>query len=147
MGWMTWNYFGDNIHENDIREMSDAMVGSGMLAVGYEYIFIDDGWQGGRDNRGNIIPDAKKFSSGMKALADYVHNKGLKLGIYSDAASLTCAGYTGSLNFEDQDAKTFASWGIDYLKYDYCGAPVDSLTAKIRYKTMSEALRHSGRDI
>ncbi len=147
MGWMSWNYFGDNLHEKDIYETADAMVNSGLLDAGFQYIFIDDGWQGGRDNRNNIIPDVKKFPSGIKALADYVHSKGLKLGIYSDAAPLTCAGYTGSLNFEEQDAKTFASWGIDYLKYDYCGAPSDSISAKMRYKAVSEALRHSGRDI
>jgi alpha-galactosidase len=147
MGWMSWNYFADNLHENDIREMADAMVASGMLKAGYQYVFIDDGWQGGRDNRNNIIPDPKKFPSGIKALAGYVHSKGLKLGIYSDAAPLTCAGYTASLHFEEQDAKTFAGWGIDYLKYDYCGAPPDSNNAKLRYKAMADALRKSGRDI
>ena len=147
MGWMTWNYFGEHINEKDIREMADAMVSSGMVKAGYNYIMIDDGWQGGRDNRNNIIPDQKKFPSGIKALADYVHSKGIKLGIYSDAAPLTCAGYTASLHFEEQDAKTFAGWGIDYLKYDYCGAPPDSATAKMRYKKMADALRKSGRDI
>jgi len=147
MGWMTWNYFADKIHEKDIREMADAMVNSGMVKAGYDHIFIDGGWQGGRDNRNNIIPDPKKFPSGIEALADYVHSKGIKLGIYSDAAQLDCANYTASLGFEEQDAKTFASWGIDYLKYDYCGAPKDSNTAKIRYTKMAEALRQSGRDI
>lgn len=147
MGWMTWNYFADNINEKDIREMADAMEASGMVKAGYRYIMIDDGWQGGRDNKNNIIPDPKKFPSGIKALADYVHAKGIKLGIYSDAAQLTCAGYTASLGFEEQDAKTFASWSIDYLKYDYCHAPPDSATAKIRYKKMADALRKSGREI
>ncbi|MCO6498266.1 MAG: glycoside hydrolase family 27 protein [Chitinophagaceae bacterium] len=147
MGWMTWNFFGENINESIIREMADAMVSSGMRDAGYHYIMIDDGWQGGRDNKNNIIPDPKKFPSGIKALADYVHSKGLKLGIYSDAAQLTCAGYTASYGFEDQDAKTFASWGIDYLKYDYCYAPGDSVTAKTRYKKMGDALKKSGRDI
>ncbi|MBI1782300.1 MAG: glycoside hydrolase family 27 protein [Sphingobacteriales bacterium] len=147
MGWMTWNYFAENINEKDIKEMADAMVSSGMAKAGYQYIFIDDGWQGGRDNRNNIIPDAKKFPSGIKALADYVHSKGLKLGIYSDAAQLTCAGYTASVGFEEQDAKTFALWGIDYLKYDYCNAPEDPITAQVRYKAMADALRKSGRDI
>ncbi|TPE44111.1 glycoside hydrolase family 27 protein [Pontibacter mangrovi] len=147
MGWMTWNFFADNIHEKDIREMADAMVASGMVEAGYNYIFIDDGWQGGRDNRNNIIADPEKFPSGIKALADYVHSKGIKLGIYSDAAQLTCAGYTASLGFEEQDAKTFASWDIDYLKYDYCHAPKDSATAVERYTKMSQALRKSGRDI
>lgn len=147
MGWMTWNYFGVNIDEHIIKEMADAMVSSGMKDAGYEYIFIDDGWQGGRDNKNNIIPDANKFPSGIKALADYVHSKGLKLGIYSDAAQLTCAGYTASLDFENQDAKTFASWGIDYLKYDYCHAPDDPITAQVRYKKIADALRKSGRNI
>ncbi|MEO7210605.1 MAG: glycoside hydrolase family 27 protein, partial [Chitinophagaceae bacterium] len=114
---------------------------------GYDHIMIDDGWQGGRDNKNNMIPDPQKFPSGIKALADFVHSKGIQLGIYSDASQLTCAGYTASLGFEDQDAKTFASWGIDYLKYDYCGAPEDSNTAKIRYKKMANALRNSGRKI
>ena len=127
MGWMTWNFFGTNINENIIHEVADAMVNNGMVKAGYDHLMIDDGWQGGRDNKNNIIPDSKKFPSGIKALADYVHSKGLKLGIYSDAAQLTCAGYTASLGFEEQDAKTFASWGIDYLKYDYCHAPSDSL--------------------
>jgi len=147
MGWMTWNFFADKISEKDIMEMADAMVSTGMVKAGYNYIMIDDGWQGGRDNRNKIIPDPKKFPLGMKTLADYVHNKGIKLGIYSDAAQLTCAGYTASLHFEEQDAKTFASWGIDYLKYDYCGAPEDVETAKTRYKKMGDALRKSGRDI
>jgi alpha-galactosidase len=147
MGWMTWNMFGERINEQLIREMADAMVDGGFVAAGYKYVYIDDGWQGGRDNRNNIIPDPKKFPSGMKALADYVHSKGLKLGIYSDASQLTCAGYTASYGFEIQDAKTFASWGIDYLKYDYCGAPEDVATAKARYKAIADALRQSGRDI
>jgi len=147
MGWMTWNYFADKINEKDIREMADAMEASGMVKAGYRYIMIDDGWQGGRDNKNNIIPDPKKFPSGIRALADYVHAKGIKLGIYSDAAQLTCAGYTASLGFEEQDAKTFASWSIDYLKYDYCHAPPDSATAKSRYKKMADALRKSGREI
>jgi alpha-galactosidase len=147
MGWMTWNYFGININEDIIHQMADQMVKSGMVKAGYDHIMIDDGWQGGRDNKNNIIPDPKKFPSGIKALADYVHSKGIKLGIYSDAAQLTCANFTASLGFEEQDAKTFASWGIDYLKYDYCHAPSDSNTAKIRYKKMADALRNGGRDI
>ena len=147
MGYMTWNFYADKITEQDVRTIADAMVANGLTAAGYQYIFIDDGWQGGRDKRNNIIPDPVKFPSGIKALADYVHSKGMKLGIYSDAAPLTCAGYTASLNFEEQDAATFAGWGIDYLKYDYCNAPSDSTTAKIRYKRMADALSASGRDI
>ncbi|PZR28623.1 MAG: alpha-galactosidase [Citrobacter freundii] len=147
MGWMTWNLYGEHISEEIIKRIADAMDSTGMVKAGYQYLIIDDGWQGGRDNRNNIIPDSKKFPSGIKALADYVHGKGIKLGIYSDAAPLTCAGYTASLNFEEQDAKTFASWGIDYLKYDYCNAPGDSATARARYTKMADALTRSGRDI
>lgn len=147
MGWMTWNLFQGNISDQLIRETADAMVEGGFRDAGYEYIFIDDLWQGGRDRHNNIIPDPEKFPNGIKALADYVHSKGLKLGIYSDAAQLTCGGWTASLGFEEQDARTFASWGIDYLKYDYCNAPEDSATARLRYRTMAEALQKSGRDI
>lgn len=147
MGWMTWNMFKGDISEQLIKETADAMVESGLRDAGYKYVFIDDLWQGGRDNRNNIIPDPKKFPNGIKALADYVHSKGLKLGIYSDAAQLTCGGCTASYGFEEQDARTFASWGIDYLKYDYCNAPEDSATARLRYKTMADALSKSGRDI
>ncbi len=147
MGWMTWNMFKGDISEQLIKETADAMVESGLRDAGYKYVFIDDLWQGGRDNRNNIIPDPKKFPNGIKALADYVHSKGLKLGIYSDAAQLTCGGCTASYGFEEQDARTFASWGVDYLKYDYCNAPEDSATARLRYKTMADALSKSGRDI
>lgn len=147
IGWMTWNMFKGDISEQLIKETADAMVESGLRDAGYKYVFIDDLWQGGRDNRNNIIPDPKKFPNGIKALADYVHSKGLKLGIYSDAAQLTCGGCTASYGFEEQDARTFASWGVDYLKYDYCNAPEDSATARLRYKTMADALSKSGRDI
>ncbi len=147
MGWMTWNFCKGNISEQLIRDVADAMVEHGFVGAGYKYIFIDDLWQGGRDKFNNIIPDPQKFPSGMKALADYVHAKGLKLGIYSDAAQLTCAGCTASYGFEEKDARTFASWGIDYLKYDYCNAPDDEQTARERYKTMADALQKSGRDI
>lgn len=147
MGWMTWNLFEESIDEQLIRETADAMVEKGYRDAGYTYIFIDDGWQGGRDKRNNIVPDPEKFPSGIKALADYVHERGLKLGIYSDAAQLTCAGYTASYGFEEQDARTFATWGIDYLKYDYCGAPNNPEEAARRYKAMADALSASGRDI
>ncbi|MBS1660303.1 MAG: alpha-galactosidase, partial [Bacteroidetes bacterium] len=147
MGWMSWNAFGPNINENILKQTADALVSSGMKDAGYKYIFIDDGWPIGRDAKNNILPDPKKFPSGIKALADYVHSKGLKLGIYSDAAPKTCGGYTGSLGFEKQDAASFAAWGVDYLKYDYCNAPEDSATAKTRYNTMYKALAASGRKI
>ena len=147
MGFMTWNKYKEDINEQLIRQIADKMAADGYAEAGYKYIFIDDAWQGGRDKRNNILPDPEKFPSGMKALADYVHSKGLRLGIYSDAALLTCAGYTASYGFEQQDAKTFAEWGIDYLKYDYCHAPSDSAVAHKRYKKMADALQNSGRKI
>ena len=147
MGFMTWNKYKEDINEQLIRQIANKMAADGYAEAGYKYIFIDDAWQGGRDKRNNILPDPEKFPSGMKALADYVHSKGLRLGIYSDAALLTCAGYTASYGFEQQDAKTFAEWGIDYLKYDYCHAPSDSAVAHERYKKMADALQNSGRKI
>lgn len=147
MGWMSWNFFADRVNERELMEMADAMVHSGMVKAGYQYIFIDDGWQGGRDKKNNMIADPVKFPSGIRALAKYMHERGIKLGIYSDAAQLTCAGYTASLGFEEQDAKTFAEWEVDYLKYDYCNAPTDVETARTRYKKMADALRASGREI
>ncbi len=147
MGWNSWNLFEGDVSEDLLKELADAMIETGMKEAGYEYIIIDDIWQGGRDNRNNIIPDPEKFPNGIKALADYIHSKGLKLGIYSTAAQLTCAGYTASYGFEEQDAKTFAEWGIDYLKYDYCNAPGDMLTAIERYKKMGDALKNTGRPI
>jgi alpha-galactosidase len=146
MGWRSWNLVADNIDEGELRKMADALISSGMQKAGYKYLFIGDGWQGGRDKRNNIIADSKKFPSGIKALADYVHSKGLKLGIYSAAAQLTCAGYSASLNFEEQDVRTFAEWGVDYIHYDYCGVP-DSAEAIARYKNMGEAIRKSGKTV
>ena len=145
MGWNSWNKFACNVDENMIRQMADAMVTSGMKDAGYTYINIDDCWHGERDSRGFIQPDAKRFPSGMKALADYVHSKGLKLGIYSDAGSQTCGGRPGSRGYEFQDAMTYAEWGIDYLKYDWCNT--EGLKAEGAYKTMSAALRRAGRPI
>jgi len=125
--------------------MADAMVSSGMKDAGYTYINIDDCWHGDRDSLGFIHPDPKRFPSGMKALADYVHSKGLKLGIYSDAGSQTCGGRPGSRGFEFQDALTYANWGIDYLKYDWCNT--EGLKAEGAYKTITAALRRAGRPI
>jgi alpha-galactosidase len=147
MGWMTWNFFGTEIHEEALREMADAMVETGMVRSGYTCLHIDDGWQGGRDKRNNTIPDPHKFPSGMKALGDYLHDRGMKFGVYSDAGQLSCEGFTASYGFEEQDAATFASWGADYLKYDYCNAPQDAPTARKRYKAMANALRKTGRDV
>lgn len=145
MGWNSWNKFGCNVDEAMIRQMADAMVSTGMRDAGYTYINIDDCWHGDRDSLGFIHPDPKRFPSGMKALADYVHAKGLKLGIYSDAGSQTCGGRPGSRGFEFQDAKTYAEWGVDYLKYDWCNT--EGLKAEGAYKTITAALRKAGRPV
>jgi alpha-galactosidase len=148
MGWNSWNMFGNAIHETAIRETADALITSGLKDCGYGYIVIDDCWtvKGGRDSHGDLIPDPEKFPNGMKALADYVHGKGFKIGIYSDAADRTCAGYPGSFGFEDQDAQLWASWGFDFLKYDYCNAPVDQASAIELYSRMGKALQKTGRE-
>jgi alpha-galactosidase len=147
MGWNSWNHFAERVDDSVVRKAADAMVSSGMAAAGYLYVNIDDTWEGGRDAGGNIVPN-RKFPD-MKALADYVHSKGLKLGIYSSPGPLTCGGYVASYAHEEQDARTFASWGIDYLKYDWCSAghiyPKSDLRAI--YQKMGEALERSGRPI
>ncbi|XP_052481918.1 alpha-galactosidase isoform X2 [Gossypium raimondii] len=122
MGWNSWNHFHCDINETLIKETADAMVSTGLSAVGYIYINLDDCWgELNRDSQGNLVPKASSFPSGIKALADYAHSKGLKLGIYSDAGTQTCSKtMPGSLGHEEQDAKTFALWGVDYLKYDNC---------------------------
>lgn len=145
MGWNSWNTFGCSVDEIMIREMADAMVSSGMRDAGYVYINIDDCWHGQRDEKGFIHPDKKSFPSGMKALADYVHEKGLKLGIYSDAGNTTCAGRPGSRGHEYQDAITYASWGIDYVKYDWCDTK--DINPQSAYATMRDALHNAGRPI
>lgn len=147
MGWNSWNHYHCNIDEEMIRQTADAMSSTGLAALGYDYINIDDCWaEIDRDSQGNMVPHQTKFPSGINALADYVHNKGLKLGIYSDAGTQTCSKtMPGSLGFEEQDAKTFASWGIDYLKYDNCNN--NNIDAKQRYPIMSKALLNSGRSI
>jgi alpha-galactosidase len=153
MGWNSWNSFGKNVNEQVIRETADAMASSGLKDVGFTYIVIDDIWHGGRDSKGMLYPDPKRFPSGMKALADYVHSKGLKFGIYSDAGDKTCAGMPGSFGYEEKDAKLFASWDIDFLKYDYCYCPDietrdnDYKKAIARYKKMGDALKATGRPI
>jgi len=145
MGWNSWNKFHCDINESLIRETADAMASNGMKAAGYQYVNIDDCWHGARDSLGFIRPDPDRFPSGMKALADYVHSKGLKLGIYSDAGSKTCAKRPGSRGYENQDAETYARWGVDYLKYDWCNT--DSLNAVGAYMTMHDALLRTGRPI
>jgi alpha-galactosidase len=145
MGWNSWNKFACNVSEELIRETADAMVSSGMKEAGYEYVVIDDCWQVSRDASGNIVSDAQRFPSGIKALADYVHSKGLKFGIYSDAGVKTCAGRPGSAGHEYQDALQYAAWGIDYLKYDWCHT--GKANAEWAYATMRDALNASGRPI
>lgn len=145
MGWNSWNRFGTKIDDSIIRAEADAMVSSGMKAAGYEYVNIDDGWEGQRDSEGNLTPN-NKFPD-MKALAAYVHSKGLKLGIYSSPGPRTCGGSAGSYGHEEQDAKLFASWGVDYLKYDWCSA--GSVYERSQYPEvlhkMAVALAHAGR--
>lgn len=145
MGWSSWNKFGGNISEKDIRGIADAMVSSGLADCGYVYVNIDDCWHGERDADGNIQCNPETFPSGMKAMGDYLHSKGLKFGIYSDAGCKTCAGEPGSLGHEYQDAKTYASWGVDYLKYDWCNTPDQNAIGS--YRLMRDALREAGRPI
>jgi alpha-galactosidase len=145
MGWNSWNKFGCNVSDKLIREMADAMVSSGMQAAGYQYVNIDDCWQVSRDASGTIVADPTRFPAGMQALADYVHGKGLKLGLYTDAGTGTCEKRPGSLNHEDQDAKTYASWGIDYVKIDWCNS--EGLDPEVQYAKFRDALAHSGRPI
>ncbi len=149
MGWNSWNKFAGTITDADVRAMADAMVASGMDKVGYLYINIDDTWELARDAQGNITTNTK-FPD-MKALADYVHSRGLKIGIYSSPGPKTCAGYTASYGHEAQDAKTYAAWGFDYLKYDLCSAraiyPSTEANQRALYQKMGEALRATGRPI
>ena len=145
MGWNSWNRFGCNVSEKLIKETADALVTSGMRDAGYEYLVIDDCWQVSRDQQGNIVPDAKRFPSGIKALADYVHSKGLKFGIYSDAGTGTCQDRPGSRGYEFQDARQYAEWGVDYLKYDWCNHSTQEVKAS--YAIMRDALKASGRPI
>jgi alpha-galactosidase len=145
MGWNSWNTFAGNIHETLIKETADAMVNTGLKAAGYTHVVIDDHWHGGRDEQGRLYPDPEKFPSGMLSLANYIHSLGLKFGIYSDAGTKTCGGQPGSMGFEELDAQTFASWGVDFLKYDYCYAPEDRGTAEKLFRTMGDALKAAGR--
>ena len=145
MGWNSWNKFAGNINEQMIRDMADAMVKEGLLDAGYIYLNMDDCWHGQRDADGFIQPDAKRFPSGIKALADYVHSKGLKFGLYSDAGRKTCAGMPGSFGHEYQDAIQYARWRIDYLKYDWCNN--EDINPIGAYGLMRDALRAAGRPI
>jgi len=147
MGWNSWNTFGAKINDELIRQMADRMVEEGYRDAGYEYLVIDDCWsEMERDENGRLVPDHIKFPNGMKAVADYVHSKGLKFGMYSCAGVRTCAGYPSSYDHEFVDAATFAEWGVDFLKYDFCNFPKNA-DCKTRYITMSMALKASGREI
>lgn len=148
MGFNTWNTFGKNINESLIREIADFFVESGLKNAGYQYIVIDDCWsEMERDPvSGSIVPDKEKFPSGMKALGDYIHQKGLKFGMYSCSGVRTCGGYPGSFGHEFQDARDFASYGCDLLKYDFCFRP-NVVDSKLLYRKMGMALKASGRDI
>jgi alpha-galactosidase len=145
MGWNSWNKFACHVNEDLLKSMADGMVASGMKDAGYQYVVIDDCWQVSREADGNIVPDAKAFPSGMKALGDYIHSKGLKFGIYSDAGEKTCAGRPGSMGHEYQDAISYAKWGVDYLKYDWCHT--GKRNAEEAYATMRDALKATGRPI
>ena len=145
MGWNSWNKFACDVSEKMIRDVADAIVSSGMKDAGYEYIVIDDCWHGQRDSLGFIHPDPLRFPSGIKALSDYVHSKGLKFGIYSDCGDKTCGGRPGSRGHEYQDAITYAKWGVDYLKYDWCNT--QNINAKGAYTTIRDALYSAGRPI
>ena len=148
MGWNTWNTFGSDINEELIRTTADTMVSSGLLAAGYNYLVIDDCWAlKERDkSTGRLVADPEKFPSGMRAVADYVHSKGLKFGMYSCCGTRTCAGYPSSYDYEFIDAQTFASWGVDFLKYDHCYKPNITPSALL-YRKMGLALANCGRDI
>ncbi len=158
MGWNSWNYFAEKVDDKGIRAAADQIVASGMKDAGYVYVNIDDTWEGERDANG-VIHSNSKFPD-MKALADYVHSKGLRIGIYSGPGTKTCAGFAASLGHEEQDAKTYADWGIDYLKYDLCSFRDDVMhkqspndkAAQMRlmiaaYEKMGEALKATGRPI
>jgi len=146
MGWNSWNKFGCDVSEKLVRGAADAIVRTGMKRAGYEYVVIDDCWQDSRDAAGNILADSQRFPSGMKALGQYIHSKGLKFGIYSDAGRATCQNRPGSRGYELQDARQYAAWGVDYLKYDWCNHD-ETQDAQKSYEKMRDALAKSGRRI
>ncbi|KAI5057567.1 hypothetical protein GOP47_0027582 [Adiantum capillus-veneris] len=144
MGWNSWNHYGCSITETLVQQTADTIVASGLADLGYRYINVDDCWaQWRRDSNGYLAANTTSFPSGIIALADYVHSRGLMLGIYSDAGTATCQGQPGSLYYEERDAATFAAWGVDYLKYDNCHNK--KISPKARYARMSKALRGMGR--
>jgi alpha-galactosidase len=147
MGWNSWNKFAcKGLNEKVVRETADAMVSNGMKDAGYQFVNLDDCWQTGRDAAGNILADPERFPSGIKALADYIHAKGLKLGLYTDVGTMTCAKRPGSIGHEYQDAKQYANWGVDYLKEDWCNT-LPGQNSESSYTLMRNALAESGRPI
>ena len=145
MGWNSWNKFQCNVSASLIKQAAEAMVRTGMRDAGYQYVVIDDCWQVSRDANGNIVADPQRFPDGIKAVADYVHSQGLKFGIYSDAGTGTCENRPGSRGYEFQDARQYAAWGVDYLKYDWCNHSTQDSAAS--YSIMRDALAKSGRPI
>ena len=145
MGWNSWNKFQCNVSESLMKEAADAMVRTGMRDAGYQYVVIEDCWQVSRDANGNIVADPQRFPVGIKALSDYVHSQGLKFGIYSDAGTGTCENRPGSRGYEFQDARQYAAWGVEYLKYDWCNHSTQDAAAS--YSIMRDALAKSGRPI
>ena len=145
MGWNSWNRFGCNVSDRLIREVADAISANGMRDAGYQFVTIDDCWQVARSSAGVIVADSVRFPRGIKALADYVHSKGLKFGIYTDAGRRTCEGRPGSYGHEAIDAKTYASWGVDYVKVDWCNS--EGLDAPTQYRIFRDALAAAGRPI
>lgn len=145
MGWNSWNRFRCNVSEKLVREVAEALVKSGMRDAGYRYVVIDDCWQVARDKDGALLADAERFPGGMKALADYVHSLGLKFGLYTDAGRRTCEGRPGSYGHETIDARSFAAWGVDYTKVDWCHS--EGLDAPTQYRKFRDALVASGRPI
>jgi alpha-galactosidase len=145
MGWNSWNHFGCDVSEQLIKDEADAIAASGLRDAGYQYVVIDDCWQTARDARGMIVADSARFPHGIKALADYVHGKKLKFGIYTEAGTKTCQGRPATLGHEDQDARTYASWGVDYVKEDWCNAT--GLVAPTQYAKFRDALKRAGRPI
>ena len=146
MGWNSWNTFSINISEELVKGIVDKMISSGLRDAGYNYVVLDDGWMlRERDAQGNLVPDPEKFPNGIKHLVDYVHSKGMKFGIYNCAGTHTCGGFPGSRGHEYQDARLYASWDIDFLKYDWCST--GKLNAEEAYITMRDALATTGRPI
>ncbi len=147
MGWNSWNFFGPGVSDRVLRETADALVATGLRDLGYRYLVVDDHWHGGRNDDGALFAHPERFPAGIAPLADYCHERGLLFGIYSCAGNRTCGREPGSFGFEERDAASFASWGVDFLKYDFCFVPPDRDEAFRRYRAMGDALRRCGREI